>query len=129
LTTANDRILIASTPRFLEVATAALEGHTPSLNDRPEMAALEAFAGSRPLAALVFAAGKDVAKLGSDLLLKLASDLQSTAADDARDLLVPAVEKIAHFHNIYGRLETDDDLHTARFDMRLELEDTPRAEN
>jgi hypothetical protein len=129
MTATGDRILIASTARFLRLSMGALEGHTPSLNDRPELAELEAFAGSKPLAAIVFAAGEDVAKLGSDLLLKLASDLPSTAADDARDLLVPAVEKIKHFHRIYGRLEADEQSETARFDLRLELDDNRKREN
>ena len=51
------------------------------------------------------------------------------AADDARDLLVPAVEKIQHFHRIYGRLDVEGESQTARFDLRLDLNDNGQREN
>jgi hypothetical protein len=121
---AGDQLLLTSTEAYLEDSLGAVEGRVPTIIDRPGFADLEQYSGSEPAAALFYASGDHVAKLGSDLILALASKVPPTAADDTRDLLVPVVESLKHFRHIYGRLGTEDVSGTsvgiARVEMRLE---------
>ncbi len=124
LAVAGDRLLFSSTEAYLEESLDAVEGRVPTLLDRPGFAELERFTGSEPASALFYASGGHIARLGSDLMLALAPKLPPTAADDTRDLLVPAVESLKHFQHIYGRLGLEDVSGTpvgiARIEMRLE---------
>lgn len=124
LAMAGDQLLLTSTEAYLEDSLGAVEGRVPTVLDRDGFAELQSFAGSEPAAALFYASGAHVAKLGSDLMLALAPKLPPTAADDTRDLLVPAVESLKHFRHIYGRLGLKDVSGTpvgiARIEMRLE---------
>lgn len=123
------QLLLGSSEDAVREALAAAGGLAPCLSDRPELAELRRFAGEDSLAAVGFLAGPELSRLGSEVLLALASRLSPTAASDARELLVPVAKRLEAVRVVLFRVSVERSGQSAQAEWQVELASTPPSDS